>query len=55
MSSVVLESDEKFISRMTSELETQLTESQAQTDARWNGSESQSPSVTWDEFAGNFT
>ncbi|HIE4322259.1 TPA: hypothetical protein ACXM6M_000661 [Serratia marcescens] len=55
MSSVVLESDEKFISHMTSELERQLTESQAQTDTRWNGSERQSPSVSWDEFAGNFT
>ncbi|HIE3985913.1 TPA: hypothetical protein ACXNHL_002695 [Serratia marcescens] len=55
MSSAVLDSDEKFISHMTSELERQLTESQAQTDTRWNGSERQSPSVTWDEFAGNFT
>lgn len=55
MSSVVLDSDEKFISHMTSELERQLTESQAQTDTRWSGSERQSPSVTWDEFAGNFT
>ncbi|HDG0630467.1 TPA: hypothetical protein PFA69_004609 [Serratia marcescens] len=55
MSSVALENDEIFISLMTSELERQLTESQAQTDARWNGSDRQSPSVTWDEFAGNFT
>ncbi|HGM5304194.1 TPA: hypothetical protein ACKP17_000368 [Serratia marcescens] len=55
MISVVLDSDEKFISHMTPELERQLTESQAQTDARWNGSERQSPSVTWDEFAGNFS
>ncbi|MEL7885033.1 hypothetical protein [Serratia marcescens] len=55
MSSVALDSDEKFISHMTSELERQRTESQAQTDTRWNGSERQSPSITWDEFAGNFT
>ncbi|EME1467115.1 hypothetical protein LL394_001054 [Serratia marcescens] len=55
MSSVVLESDEKFISYMTSELERQLTESQAQTDTRWNGSDRQSPSVTWDEFSGNYS
>ncbi len=55
MSSVALENDEIFISHMTSELERQLTESQAQTDTRWNGSDRQSPSVTWDEFAGNFT
>lgn len=55
MSSETLADDDRFISHMLSELELQLTESQVETDVRWQGSECQSPSVTWNEFAGNFS
>ncbi|WP_157079248.1 hypothetical protein [Serratia ficaria] len=54
MSMETLADDERFISHMLSELEHQLTESQVETDVRWQGSERQSPSITWSEFAGNF-
>ncbi|CAI1834804.1 Uncharacterised protein [Serratia grimesii] len=47
--------DDRFITHMLSELEHQLTESQTETDVRWQGSEKQSPSITWGEFAGNFS
>lgn len=55
MSIESLKDDDRFISHMLSELEHQLTESQTETDTRWQGSERQSPSVTWNEFAGNFS
>lgn len=54
MSKEILADDDLFISHMLTELEQQQTESQAETDARWQGSERQSPSVTWNEFVGNF-
>lgn len=55
MSNETLADDDRFISHMLSELEIQLTESQVETDVRWQGSDRQSPAVTWNEFAGSFS
>jgi hypothetical protein len=55
MNKDTLADDDRFISHMLSELELQLAESQAETDIRWQGSEKQSPLITWSEFAGNFS
>lgn len=54
MSQEPLADDDLFVSHMQSELQQQLTESQAEKDARWHGSQHESPSLTWNEFAGNF-
>ena len=49
-----LDSDSEFVSMMSQELAQQLSESQAETEKRWNGSSNDSPAITWSEFAGNF-
>lgn len=46
--------DDLFITKMFSELEQQMNESQAETELRWHGNTHESPRITLGEFAGDF-
>lgn len=46
--------DDLFILLMLSEIQQKLTESQAEKEIRCQGSQHESPSLTWNEFVGNF-